>query len=69
MAAGELVPIFERYEFDFICVVGDRYELLAIVGNAILFHKAIIHVHGGERTEGAIDEQVRHMITKAAHQT
>lgn len=66
-ATGELARIFEQQEFDFVCVVGDRYELLAVMGNAILFQKAIIHLHGGERTEGAIDEQVRHMITKAAH--
>jgi UDP-hydrolysing UDP-N-acetyl-D-glucosamine 2-epimerase len=67
IATYELADIFQNFEFDFVCVLGDRFELLAIVTNAILFRKPIIHIHGGESTEGAIDEQVRHMITKAAH--
>ena len=67
IATYELADLFQHFEFDFVCVLGDRFELLAIVTNAILFRKPIIHIHGGESTEGAIDEQVRHMITKAAH--
>lgn len=66
-AMDKVSHIFQKYEFDFACVVGDRYELLSIVSNAILFKRAIIHIHGGERSEGAIDEQIRHMITKASH--
>lgn len=67
IATIELSRIFEYESFDFVCILGDRFELLAIVTNAILFKKPIIHIHGGERTEGIIDEQIRHMITKAAH--
>lgn len=67
IAMYELARIFETHPFDFVCVIGDRYELIAIVTCAILFKKPIIHIHGGERTEGVIDEQVRHMVTKAAH--
>ena len=63
----ELANIFNNFNFDAVCILGDRYELLPIVQTAILFKKPIIHLHGGERTEGAIDEQIRHMITKAAH--
>ena len=63
----ELASIFRNYDFDAICVLGDRFELLPIVNTAIIFKKPIIHIHGGETTQGAIDEQVRHMITKAAH--
>ncbi|MDA3894013.1 MAG: UDP-N-acetylglucosamine 2-epimerase [Salinivirgaceae bacterium] len=59
--------LFESYDFDYVCLLGDRIELLPIVQTAIVFKKLIIHLHGGEITEGAIDEQVRHMITKAAH--
>ncbi|MDZ7742748.1 MAG: UDP-N-acetylglucosamine 2-epimerase [Bacteroidota bacterium] len=51
----------------YVRVSGDRYELLPIVQAAIIYHKPIIHIHGGEATQGAIDEQIRHMITKAAH--
>lgn len=63
----ELANIFANFKFDYVCILGDRYELLPIVAAAILFKKPIIHISGGEVTEGVIDEQVRHMITKAAH--
>lgn len=59
--------IFNKYKFDYICVLGDRWELLSIVQCAIIFIKPIIHIHGGEITKGAIDNQIRNMITKAAH--
>lgn len=64
---NELSRIFENYQIDAICILGDRYELLPIIQAAIFFQKAIIHIHGGEKSEGVIDEQIRHMITKAAH--
>lgn len=67
IATLELAHIFNKYEFDFVCVLGDRYELLSIIQPAIIYKKIIIHLHGGERTEGAIDEQIRHIVTKAAH--
>jgi UDP-hydrolysing UDP-N-acetyl-D-glucosamine 2-epimerase len=67
IAVYELAHIFNHYAFDAICLLGDRFELLAVVNNALLFHKPIIHIHGGETTEGAIDNQVRNMISKAAH--
>ncbi|MEA3447197.1 MAG: UDP-N-acetylglucosamine 2-epimerase [Bacteroidota bacterium] len=62
-----LIKLFETHAFDYVCLLGDRIELLPIVQTSIVFKKPIIHLHGGEITEGAIDEQVRHMITKAAH--
>ena len=66
-AVKKVADIFKRFEFDFVCIVGDRYELLSIVATSLLFKKPIIHLHGGEESQGAIDEQIRHMITKAAH--
>ena len=65
--AIELANIFKNYSFDFCCILGDRFELLPIINTAIIFKKPIVHLHGGEKSEGVIDEQVRHMITKAAH--
>ncbi|MCD4819046.1 MAG: UDP-N-acetylglucosamine 2-epimerase [Candidatus Cloacimonetes bacterium] len=62
-----LSEIFSKYSFDFVLILGDRFELLPIVNTAIIFKKTIVHLHGGEITEGAIDEQIRHMITKSAH--
>tara|TARA_B100000745_G_scaffold63095_1_gene37331 strand:- start:10 stop:1164 length:1155 start_codon:yes stop_codon:yes gene_type:complete len=66
-AHKKIGKIFEKFSFDFVCVIGDRFENLAQISNAIVYNKPIIHIFGGERTEGVIDEQVRHMITKAAH--
>ena len=63
----KLAKLFRNYDFEFCCVLGDRFELLPIVTTAIIYKKPIIHIHGGEESQGAIDEQTRHMITKAAH--
>ena len=63
----QLANIFENYAFDFVCILGDRFELLPIVQAAIIYKTPIIHIHGGEISQGAIDEQIRHMITKSAH--
>lgn len=67
IATYEVARIFSEYQFDMVCVLGDRFELLSIVTTALLFNKPIIHIHGGETTTGAVDNQVRNMITKAAH--
>ena len=66
-AHEKIAKIFKKFHFDIVCVMGDRFEKLAEVNNAILFNKPILHLFGGEKTEGVIDEQVRHMITKASH--
>jgi GDP/UDP-N,N'-diacetylbacillosamine 2-epimerase (hydrolysing) len=63
----ELAKIFSSFSIDFVIVLGDRYELIPIVLASILYKKALVHLHGGEATEGLIDEQIRHMVTKAAH--
>ena len=62
-----LADIFRDYNFDYVCILGDRFERIPIILNALLFKKAIVHLHGGEKTEGLIDEQVRNMISKSAH--
>lgn len=51
---------------DFLVVLGDRWELLAAASAALLHGVAIAHLHGGETTEGAIDERIRHSMTKLA---
>ena len=63
----KLLSIFSKYNFDAIIVLGDRYELLPIVYFSMLFKKLIIHIGGGEITLGAIDNQIRNMISKASH--
>lgn len=63
----ELASIFKDYFFDLTCLAGDRYELIPIALAATLYKKPILHLYGGEITEGVIDEQIRHMLTKASH--
>jgi UDP-N-acetylglucosamine 2-epimerase (non-hydrolysing) len=48
-------------------ILGDRYEMLAAASAASMLHIPIAHIHGGEVTEGAIDEFIRHAITKLSY--
>ena len=59
--------IFNKYKFDSVIIMGDRIERLPVVTAALAYRKFIFHIHGGEITTGALDDQVRHMITKSAH--
>ncbi len=59
--------VFEDLNPDLIVILGDRYEMVGVVA-AALFHKIpIAHIHGGEITEGAYDDCVRHAISKMSH--
>lgn len=58
---------FARRRPDLVVVLGDRYEMLSAALAALPFGLPVAHLHGGEVTEGAIDEQIRHAITKLAH--
>ena len=58
---------FTNLKPDLILILGDRYEILS-AAIAALFNKIpIAHLHGGERSEGAYDESIRHAITKFSH--
>jgi UDP-hydrolysing UDP-N-acetyl-D-glucosamine 2-epimerase len=52
---------------DILVLLGDRYELLAAAAVALVMDVPIAHISGGDVTEGAIDNQVRHALTKLAH--
>lgn len=52
---------------DVVMVMGDRYELLSVMTSCIINTIPIAHISGGEITEGAIDDQIRHAMTKASH--
>ena len=54
----------ERLQPDVMVVLGDRYEILAAVQAALVARVPVAHIHGGETTEGAIDESIRHAVTK-----
>jgi UDP-hydrolysing UDP-N-acetyl-D-glucosamine 2-epimerase len=56
-----------RHRPDLLLVLGDRYEMLGAALAALPLLVPVAHVHGGEITEGAIDEQLRHALTKLAH--
>ena len=58
---------FEELRPDLIVILGDRYEQLSIVSAATLYKIPIAHLHGGEITEGAYDNGIRHAITKLSH--
>jgi UDP-N-acetylglucosamine 2-epimerase (non-hydrolysing) len=58
---------FARGRPDVIVLLGDRVEMLAAAVAALPLAIPVAHLHGGEVTEGAIDEQARHAITKLAH--
>ena len=59
--------VLQRLRPDIIVVLGDRFELLAFVIAAFINRIPIAHLNGGERTEGVIDEGIRHSITKMSH--
>lgn len=58
---------FNRLNPDIIVVLGDRYEVLAAAQSAMILRIPIAHIHGGELTEGLIDDSIRHSISKMAH--
>lgn len=52
---------------DLLVILGDRYEMLSMASAALIFKIPLVHIHGGEITEGAYDDAIRHSITKMAH--
>ncbi|QCT99157.1 UDP-N-acetylglucosamine 2-epimerase (hydrolyzing) [Campylobacter hyointestinalis subsp. hyointestinalis] len=52
---------------DVILILGDRYEIFCAASSAMIARIPIVHLHGGEATEGLIDEAIRHSITKMSH--
>jgi UDP-hydrolysing UDP-N-acetyl-D-glucosamine 2-epimerase len=58
---------FGRRRPDILVVLGDRFEMLGVVAAALPFRIPLAHIHGGEITEGAFDDGVRHAITKLSH--
>ena len=62
-----ITDAFEELQPDIVVMLGDRFELLAAASAALVATLPIAHLHGGETTEGAFDEAIRHSITKMAH--
>jgi len=58
---------FNKIKPDLLMILGDRYEIYSAAVAACFNRVPIAHIHGGEKTEGAIDEALRHSITKLSH--
>ncbi|MEZ5757449.1 MAG: UDP-N-acetylglucosamine 2-epimerase [Emcibacteraceae bacterium] len=58
---------FDELKPDIIILLGDRYEMLAAASAALIAGIPVAHIHGGEVTEGAIDDSIRHSITKMSY--
>ena len=58
---------YEELKPDLVLVLGDRYEIFAATAAALVARVPVAHLHGGETTQGAFDEALRHSITKMSH--
>lgn len=58
---------FDILKPDMLLILGDRYEMLSVASTALIYRIPIAHLHGGEITEGAFDDAIRHAITKMSH--
>ncbi len=67
LAIISLADAFQRLKPDILVILGDRYEIMAAAQAAMLLRIPIAHISGGESTEGAMDEAIRHAITKMSH--
>lgn len=64
---SEMARVLSQLNPDIAVILGDRYEMMAAAQAAFINRIPIAHIHGGETTEGAIDEAFRHSITKMSH--
>lgn len=58
---------YDSLKPDIVVVLGDRYEIFSAASAAMVARIPMAHIHGGETTEGAFDEAIRHSITKMSH--
>lgn len=58
---------FESLQPNIAIVLGDRFEILAAAAAALVNRVPLAHIHGGELSEGAVDDAIRHAVTKMAH--
>jgi len=67
LAQISFAEAYEDLNPDLVIVLGDRYEIFSATSAAMVARIPIAHIHGGEATQGAIDEAIRHSITKMSH--
>ncbi|CAM4192439.1 UDP-N-acetylglucosamine 2-epimerase [Campylobacter armoricus] len=62
-----LCEAFEELKPDIVVILGDRYEMLSCASTCLMMQIPLAHICGGELTLGAIDDSIRHAISKMAH--
>lgn len=67
LAQISFAEAYDELKPDILVVLGDRYEIFSCASAAMIARIPIAHLHGGETTEGAFDESIRHSITKMSH--
>lgn len=67
LASIGFADAYEDLKPELIVILGDRYEMLAAASAALIFGIPVAHLHGGETTEGAYDDAIRHAITKLSY--
>jgi len=67
LALISFAEAYDELKPDIIVILGDRFEIFCAVSTAMIARIPIAHLHGGETTEGAFDEAMRHSITKMSH--
>jgi UDP-hydrolysing UDP-N-acetyl-D-glucosamine 2-epimerase len=65
-ATERFAQAFDKHQPDSVVLLGDRFEMLGIASAATLLNIPIAHIHGGEVTTGAMDDAIRHALTKLA---
>jgi UDP-hydrolysing UDP-N-acetyl-D-glucosamine 2-epimerase len=65
--AAAMVRVIDQVSPDAVLVIGDRLDMLPAAMATLAYNLPIIHLHGGESSEGAVDERIRHAISKLAH--
>ncbi len=67
LAQISFAEAYDEMKPDLLILLGDRYEIFAAASAAMIARIPIAHLHGGETTEGAFDESMRHCLTKMSH--
>lgn len=67
LAQISFAEAYQELSPDIVVVLGDRFEIFSAAAAAMIAGIPIAHIHGGETTEGAFDESIRHSITKMSH--